>query len=137
MSKCVSVCQLSDKEWHGFSFAPTEGTEGGRERSSSDNQAIRAAACLSEASEDKPETISSQPNKRTAVVTEAATRDGYSVGPSKTNVQKYEDGHLTNDRYLKPLEDQITGEDDKMWNIVASKKKSKSCFQTSRPKPFA
>ncbi|AFR92694.1 hypothetical protein C343_00577 [Cryptococcus neoformans C23] len=79
------------------SFMPTEGE---RERSSSDNQVIRAAACLSEPSENKNEKISSQPS-----------------------------------------------EDDKMWNIVTSKKKQqsspniqspfKSDLQTSLPLPTA
>lgn len=66
-----------------LSFMPTEGE---RERSSSDNQVISAAACLSEPSENKNEKINSQPS-----------------------------------------------EDDKMWNIVTSKKKRKSYVQTSRP----
>ncbi|WVO20557.1 uncharacterized protein IAS62_001854 [Cryptococcus decagattii] len=122
--------------------------EGERVRSSSDNQVIKAAACLPELSEDKAEMTSAQPHVVTAAATVSATRNDPSPSSSKTNVQKYENGRLSNDRYLKFLKDQTTGEDDKMWNIVTSKKKrpsspnitsrSKSDLQaTSLPLPVA
>lgn len=102
-------------------------------RSSSDNQVIKAAACLPELSEDKAEMTSAQPHVVTAAATVSATRNDPSPSSSKTNVQKYENGRLSNDRYLKFLKDQTTGEDDKMWNIVTSKKKSKIYIRSSCP----
>ncbi|KGB75501.2 hypothetical protein CNBG_1339 [Cryptococcus deuterogattii R265] len=104
-----------------------------RERSSSDNQVIKAAACLPELSEDKREMASAQPHVVTAAVTASAMRNGPSPSSSETNVRKYEDRRLSNDRYLKPLEDQTTGEDDKVWNIVASKKKRPSSPNITSP----
>lgn len=133
MSKCISVCQLPDDGWFGLSSTLIERE---RERSSSDNQVIKAAACLPELSEDKREMASAQPHVVTAAVTASAMRNGPSPSSSETNVRKYEDRRLSNDRYLKPLEDQTTGEDDKVWNIVASKKKSKIYVRSSCPKPF-
>lgn len=130
MSECVSVCQLPDDGWFGLSSTFIEGE---RERSSSDDQVIKTAACLPELSEDKAEMASAQPHVVTAAVTASATRNDPSPSSSKTNIQKYEDGRLSNDRYLKPLKDQTTGEDDKMWNIVASKKKSKIYIRSSCP----
>lgn len=70
MSECVSVCQLPDDGWFGVSSTLIEGE---RERSSSDNQVIKAAACLLELSEDKAEMTSAQPHVVTAAVTASAS----------------------------------------------------------------
>ncbi|KIR30919.1 hypothetical protein I309_00271 [Cryptococcus deuterogattii LA55] len=108
-----------------------------RERSSSDNQVIKAAACLPELSEDKREMASAQPHVVTAAVTASAMRNGPSPSSSKTNVRKYEDSRLSNDRYLKPLEDQTTGEDDKATSLplpVATKGQKKNAKKSEAKK---